>query len=317
VTAGAAPLPWQQAAWTQLGGAAAAGRLPHALLLAGPRGVGKRRFAQQLASLLLCEAASGARPCGQCRGCMQFAAGTHPNLFRLRPAEDKRDIAIDDVRALIDGLQLTGHYGGAKVALIEPADALNASSVNALLKTVEEPPRGTHLLFVSERWRALPPTLRSRCQIVRFAPPPADAARAWLKRAFPQQPDAALEPLLRVPLLAEGALDPETARRREDWVQALRELRQGRMQALKVAERVERDVARAWLEWVLETATTWLRRTLAPRSGGALAPPPGVTARALLGLLDDALEGQRALERNNGNPSMIMESIMIRWARTP
>jgi len=274
------PHPWQAGRWKQVLGAHAAGRLAHALLLAGPRGAGKGHFAAGLASFLLCESPERARrPCGECRSCAQIAAGTHPNLMRLQPAEDKRDIAIDDVRALLDRLHLSSHYGQAKLAIIEPADALNASGVNALLKTVEEPPPATHLLFVSERWRALPATLRSRCQILRFARP----------RALPADGEAAGE-----------------------WGKALAEACEGRMQALRLAQGLKRDTAQQALEACLHTATGWLRALAAPGKGPA--PPRGLSAEAVARVVDDTLEALRALERN-GNPSLLVESIMIRLSQ--
>ena len=271
------PHAWQAERWKQVLGAHAGGRLAHALLLAGPRGAGKGHVAAGLASFLLCESSGGARrPCGECRSCAQIAAGTHPNLMRLQPAEDKRDIAIDDVRDLLDRLHLSSHYGQAKIAIVEPADALNASGVNALLKTVEEPPPATHLLFVSERWRALPATLRSRCQILRFAPP-----RAWAPEG-------------------EGVAE---------WSRALADAAEGKLQALRIASGLKRDSAQFGLETWLHTATGWLRALATP--GRGTAPPRGLGAEAVARLCDDTLEALRALERN-GNPSLLVESIIIR-----
>lgn len=267
------PQPWQQERWAQIRAAHAAGRLAHALLLAGPRGVGKEHFAAGLAAFLLCEGA-GEQPCGACRSCTQLAAGTHPNLMRLAPAEDKRDIAIDDVRDLLDRLHLSSHYGQAKVAIVSPADALNASGVNALLKTVEEPPPATHIMLVSERWRALPATLRSRCQILRFARP---------RQA---QADAA-----------------------DEWSRALAEACEGKLGGLRLAQGLKRDGAQQALESWLRAATGWLRALAEPGRGPA--PPRGVGADALGRLIDDTLEALRALERN-GNPSLLVESIIIR-----
>lgn len=269
------PQPWQQERWGQIRAAHAAGRLAHALLLAGPRGVGKEHFATGLASFLLCEAAPvEARPCGACRSCAQLAAGTHPNLMRLAPAEDKRDIAIDDVRDLLDRLHLSSHYGQAKVAIVSPADALNPGGVNALLKTVEEPPPATHILLVAERWRALPATLRSRCQILRFA--------------RPRHPE------------------PEAA---DEWSRALAEACEGKLGGLRLAQNLKRDDARQALESWLRAATAWLRALAAPGRGPA--PPRGASRDAIAGLIDATLEALRALERN-GNPSLLVESIIIR-----
>lgn len=274
------PLPWQQQRWQQLRAAHAGGRLAHALLLAGPRGVGKGHFAAGLASFLLCESADPSRkPCAECRSCAQIAAGTHPNLMRLQPAEDKRDIAIEDVRDLLDRLHLSSHYGQAKIAIVEPADALNANGANALLKTIEEPPPATHLLLVSERWRALPATLRSRCQILRFARP---------RQAGSDDADAV------------------------EWSRALVDACEGRLQSLRIAQGLKREEARRGLETWLGTGTAWLRALATP--GTAPAPPRGLTAAKAGRLLDDTLEALRALERN-GNPSLLAESIMIRLSQ--
>jgi DNA polymerase-3 subunit delta' len=269
-----APHAWQQERWGQIRAAHAAGRLAHALLLAGPRGAGKDHFATGLASFLLCESAdAGQRPCGACRSCALLAAGTQPNLMRLAPAEDKRDIAIDDVRDLLDRLHLSSHYGQAKVAIISPADALNANGVNALLKTIEEPPPATHILLAAERWRALPATLRSRCQILRFARPRPGGTEA---------PD--------------------------EWGRALAEACEGRLQGLRLAQGLKREGAQQALESWLRAATGWLRALAAPGPGAA---PRGLTAAAAGRVLDDTLEALRALERN-GNPVLLVESIMIR-----
>jgi DNA polymerase III subunit delta' len=274
------PLPAQQAQWARLVAALDAGRLAHALLLAGPRDTGKTEFAHALASYLLCEAAPAQRPCGECRSCVQLAAGVHPNLLRLAPAEDKRDIAMDDIRDAIERLYLSSHYGQAKVCIIDPADALNVNGLNALLKTVEEPPANTHLLFVAERWRLLPPTLRSRCQIVRFARPAREAAP-----------------------------DPEAQAARAEWGRALADALEGRL-SLRIAQGLKRDAARAGLEIWLQAGTRWLERLLVPGRDGKPAPR-GATAPVLQQLLDDTLAALRALDRN-GNPTLLVESIMIR-----
>jgi DNA polymerase III subunit delta' len=303
---GPPPLPWQEAPWRRVTEAAGAGRLAHALLLAGPRGVGKGQFAASFGGHLLCEARGAVGPCGECRSCVQIAAGVHPNLLRLAPAEDRRDIAIDDIRALIERLHLSSHYGQSKVAIIEPADRLNDAGQNALLKTVEEPPPATHLLLVSERWRALSPTLRSRCQILRFAVPPAATALAWLRAQHPGEPEAVLQAHVRAPLAAaigegEGA---------EQWARALRELREGRFEALKLAQGLKRESAQAALESCLAIATAWLRDALV--AGAGQPPPPGVSVPALQRLLADIVEALPTLDR--AQPTLAVESIMIRWA---
>lgn len=310
-----AAMAWHAEAWKRCVAQAAAGRLPHALLLAGPRGVGKGQFAQALAAYLLCEAPAGqGRPCNECRGCLQRAAGTHPNLFWVRPAEDKRDIAVDDLRELRARLQLTAHYGGLRVVIIEPAEALNANGINALLKTIEEPPPATHLVLVAERWRALPATLRSRCQMLRLAPPSAEEGLRWLKAQFPGQDEAVLKLCARVPTLAAARLEPEALASAAQWAKALAELGQGSLAPLRlVAERkIKRDEAQAILERWISVAAAWLQALLVPPAAGGRALPPNASAESLQRLIADSIEGLVTLDRVA--PGLMLESIMIRWA---
>lgn len=172
-------LPWHREAWAGLAARAGEERLPHALLLTGPDGVGKERFAMEFARFLLCSAPHAGAPCGGCRGCRLFDAGTHPDYHRLGLVDDARVIKVDQVRELGAALGMTAQERGRKVALIAPADRMNASAANALLKTLEEPPGDAVLLLVSARAAALPATIRSRCQRVTLQAPSRETALAW------------------------------------------------------------------------------------------------------------------------------------------
>ena len=180
-----------------------AGRLPHALLIHGAQGVGKRALAERIAQLLLCEARDAARkPCGACEGCRWYAGGNHPDFRRLEPealapppdaaaAEEEGEaparrskpsleIKIDQVRELADFLNIGSHRGGLRVALVHPAEEMNINAANALLKALEEPPAGAVFLLVSHRPARLLPTIRSRCVALPVAIPPREAALRWL-----------------------------------------------------------------------------------------------------------------------------------------
>jgi DNA polymerase-3 subunit delta' len=177
-------------------------RLPHALLFAGPPGVGKRELADALASRLLCESARPAHEpaCATCPSCIMGASGQHPDYRLLQPdaAADSEEegggaaegekkkaskqIRIQQVREIEEFFHVGGHRGGARVCIIDPAEAMNPITANALLKILEEPSSSFYFIMVSNRWRRLLPTLLSRSRRVMFAPPPTDQAIAWLNK---------------------------------------------------------------------------------------------------------------------------------------
>ena len=164
-------------------------RWPHALLISGRRGLGKRLLALHFARALLCDAPQeSGEACGVCPSCGYVAQGTHPDLQLIEPViydeEGNRTptdaINVERVRELIEFSQLSPHRQRAKVGLIAPAEAMNAAAANALLKTLEEPPAGTFLLLVSHQPARLPPTIVSRCRRLPAPEPERAAAAAWL-----------------------------------------------------------------------------------------------------------------------------------------
>lgn len=316
-------LPWHEALWAQVRDGARAGKLGHALLLAGPAGVGKRRFARRLAASLLCESKteSGAA-CTHCRGCTQFSAGTHPNLIWLsreideKTDKEKRDISMEQLRRMMERLGLSSHYGQTRVVVIEPADALNASGANALLKTIEEPPAGCHVLLISERPMALAPTLRSRCQRLNFATPDRVGAMAWLRDAAPEiDAEGALQDSAGAPLAALEAAQSGLFRERSAWGDGLLAVAEQRLDPMSAAARVGKDQAQEWLRHFLRV----LHRALRALAGDGQDAREERIARRLGAahleqLLAEAIEGQRRL-LGNANPQLTVESLMISWWR--
>lgn len=153
------------------------GRLAHAYFFTGPLGVGKRRFAQELAKTLLCENRSEDRfeACDQCPACSQVEAGTHPDFFAASRPEENANMPIDVVRELCRNLALKPARGHGKVAILDDADDLddpiqNHPAANAFLKTLEEPPPRSVLILIGADAHRQLPTIVSRCQVIRFAP---------------------------------------------------------------------------------------------------------------------------------------------------
>lgn len=149
----------------------------HALLLAGPAGVGKTTLALDLAAVLLCTGAVGpARPCRACRGCRMVDSGNHPDLHRLAPEGPGGQIRIGErsnadpgtVRRLVSDLSLLPVEGGARVAIVEGAHRMNEDAQSALLKTLEEPAAGVTIVLCADEEELLLPTIRSRCARIRL-----------------------------------------------------------------------------------------------------------------------------------------------------
>jgi DNA polymerase-3 subunit delta' len=246
-------LPWHEQLWRQLQQRLAADRLPHALLLTGPAGLGKGVFARRLARALLCETpAAGGDACGRCRGCRLFQAGSHPDFSSVRPAEDGKVIKIDQIRELRDFLSFTAQYGGYKLALLEPADRLNSNAANSLLKTLEEPPGSCLLLLVTAQPARLPATVRSRCQVIRFDPPPAANVIPWLAARISGglEPTTLLDVAGGAPLAALAYAGGECWNRRRELVERYEQVLSGRLDPVRAAE--------YWLQGDLAGNLRWL-----------------------------------------------------------
>jgi DNA polymerase III subunit delta' len=222
-----ASLPWQHAALRAL--LARRARFPHALLITGPMGIGKGIFARAIARALLCEApAAQGEACGECASCRYVAAGQHPDLRIVEPLEQDDEavkrvewIVVDRIRDLNEWAAITSHRGGAKVALIAPGERMNAAAANALLKTLEEPPPGTHFLLVSHAPGRLPATIASRCQ--RFAAPRPSAAEAaaWLATQGVRDAASLLAQAGDAPLRALALADVDYQAERRAFLAAL------------------------------------------------------------------------------------------------
>lgn len=180
------PYPWHQDRWLQLNKVVGSARLSHGLLLAGPEGVGKRRFVQAFSGYGLCHSrgVDDDAACGKCKSCLLIAAKTHPDLLWIAPEDNARAIKVDQVRGLIDFANKTSQLGGLKIVVIEPAEAMNSNASNALLKVLEEPAIDTFLILITDAPGRLLPTIRSRCMQISFAIPPLSQVLPWLESAI-------------------------------------------------------------------------------------------------------------------------------------
>lgn len=165
------------------------GKTAHSYLFEGISGCGRKKTALALVAALFCREMPD-ESCGVCPSCRKIENGNHPDIHMLSPLPDKRDISVEQLREMQHTLSLRPYEAPRKACIIDPAERMNPSSANSLLKTLEEPPGNALIILLTENAGILLPTVRSRCQLIRFAP-------------------LALEQML--PLLERSGMSPEAA----------------------------------------------------------------------------------------------------------
>jgi DNA polymerase-3 subunit delta' len=303
-------------------------RLPPAMLFSGPSGVGKKTLALAVGRALLCEA-SGGDACEVCATCSRAARGLHPDVLLVEP--DGLSIKIEQVRDAVREIAGLPFEGRARAFVFDEAHLITEQAQNALLKSLEEPPATSHVILVTASPQALLPTIRSRCQMLRFSPLPQSLLESHLHKASGLSAD---EARLRA-ALSGGSLGVALAFESEAW-RALREDligvlerigRGGALGRLDAAERLAdmddpilaltalrsllRDVAalRAGSPAVLNADVT---PRLSALASGPLGERAGQMARAA-GETRDALEGKITgtnLRRGPANALLALDVLM-------
>lgn len=253
--------PWQHDQWSSVTKMVTDQRLPHALLLAGPAGMGKQHFATTLANYMVCRHKKENMFCGACKDCLLFQAGTHPDIVNICSEETFKQIRIEQVRNMASFLGCRSNQGGYRVVTIFPAEDMNIYAANALLKTLEEPGADILILLVSSRPEILLPTIRSRCQQLKFSLPTKTEVLAWLKQQLTDQAD--IESVLE---MAQGR--PLVALRyiREHFREKWRLLVQG-LRAILIDEKSLVEISTKWkaldslfiFEWMIFSVAAIIR----------------------------------------------------------
>lgn len=240
-------------------------RLPHALLVIGTPGIGKSRLLRAFAAALLCESpAEDRRACGRCDACGWLAADNHPDLRVLeQQAGDDgtpaREIRIEQFRAISEFCVVGSHRGGRRVVIVDPADAMNAVTANALLKTLEEPTPGLVFLLATGRPDAVPATIRSRCSVRLAEGPSMEVASAWLQGqtgCTPADAGTWLAMAGGAPLHATGFAEPAQAAAHRSMLEVVASLPDTAV--VTAADGLQGRDARLWLpllqRWLMDVA---------------------------------------------------------------
>lgn len=323
MTTTAPAFPWQAALWQSLLERLRSQRLSHALLFHGPPGVGKTACARLFAQSSLCRDGNQV-PCGHCKSCLLFQAESHPDYLVIEPEEVGKAIRIDQIRALSLFLGQTAQQGGRKCIVLAPADVLNLSAANALLKSLEEPPPDTLLLLVTSSPSRLSATIRSRCQFVAFHTPDPAQSLAWLTSQGVVEPLAktALKHAYGAPLAALSDLETGHLQEQETLARQLSDLSSGKVALI--------DVAKQWLnmepltivdtlfQWLNDVAKSrWLGQSELATSYGAPAPlQQSVDAAGLFHLQSKVFQVKSLLLSSaNPNKQLLWEDLLLDWIK--
>jgi len=317
------PFPWHCGQWARIAKARAAGRLPHALLLGGPAGLGKVAFARRLSDALVCASPNDdGDACGACAACRQTQAGSHPDQYWLAPEEPGRAIRIDAIRTLTAKSVLAAQEGGYRVFVIDPAEQMNRAAANALLKTLEEPVSRSILVLVSSHPDRLPATIRSRCQMLKFALPARAEVKAWLRG---RTAGCDLDELLAIsggaPLRALTALEQGWVGEGQQIGADLATLKHRRANPLQIVEEWEKRPLTLVFDSLKRCVTDLVKLASGLERAEIYHPGmradlqrlgQGIDLRMLFRFNDELVQLDRDSSRNL-NAQMMLEHIANRW----
>ncbi len=317
-------LPWQQDNWQRIHQRKHSETLPHALLLAGPAGVGKNAFARCLSNALLCQTPQdNGEPCRRCSSCRLFDAGNHPDVLTVSPMEAGKAITIDQIREIGRFLALTSQEAKGKFVVISPADRMNVHAANGLLKNLEEPAAGVMLILITDQVVGLPATIRSRCQRMDFPVPPPPLAEAWLAAQLRNTEHIQLFLALArgAPLAALALVENDTMKIRQNAFRDFFDLTAKKKDPIIVAAAwVKQDVAQI-LRWVQSCAADMIKLAANPEVRRIANPDFRKPLQDLANKVDltelfkhyDRVTDALRRVQGQANKQLLLEDVLIAW----
>lgn len=316
--------PWQTKQWQLMMTYKEEQRFPHALLLVGNPGLGKRHFALTLANALLCNKINA--PCGDCHACHLFRGASHPDLLLVEPEKTGQMIKIDQIREAVEFVSQTALQSGLRIIIIHPANAMNINAANALLKTLEEPAPNVLIILISDLNLRLPATIKSRCQKITFCKPTREVGLSWLSS---QLPDNTLDTELLLnlaygaPLKAKELATTDFLVLRQELYKNMGLLAKGKLDPLQLAAKLQdQDV-----QLILTLLLVWLQDALRFKSTQGTAELINLDCYETFATLEQTIAYQKIvnyydhvrkaysyLARSlNLNRQLMLEELFIRW----
>jgi DNA polymerase-3 subunit delta' len=301
-------------------------RLHHAYVFVGPEGIGKRTIALALAKAVHCRETSSDF-CGACPSCINIENRNHPDVRLVEPLAGKKEISIEQVRTLEKELNYRAFSGKRKLAIIDPAELMNLSAQNALLKTLEEPPAGSVLILIASSAGGLLPTVLSRCLRLAFSP----VNEAEMTRYLVERRSMSAERARAMAAVSLGSFGralneeiEELAEKRTVWIEALSAAKiPGAWAAFAEELAKDRGETLHFLDWLAD----WYRDVLVYRAtdgAGELynrdlmeklrAQADALTTENALRLRARALEASVRIRRNV-NRRFALENLLAKIGR--
>lgn len=316
---GAAPYPWLHSTWARLLQYTEQERLPHAIMLVGPRGTGLQQLATAMGEYLICPAPINGHACGQCKACGLLQAESHPDLRAIGAESVGKSIKIDQIRAVTEFSTTTSQQGGRRVILISPAEAMNRNAANALLKGLEEPGENCVYILVSESPAQVLPTIRSRCRRIEVPLPDRNVAVEWLSRQGIADAERLLVEAGGGPILVTQWVEQKLYAQRDLMMQTVARVMQEQLSETAAAK----TLAGYDPVWVIDQLQSLLiaavKRLSAPAApipvDGALANALGAWEPQSLCQLFDAASQRKQWLLSSANPNveLLMTDLLLEF----
>jgi len=322
---------WHKKTWKKFSSASARDHLPHAMLLTGAKGVGKKIFADKMIKSLLClkPDPTNRQPCGQCQGCRTYRSGANPDFMRIQLLEGKQQIGVDQIRELSHFLTFSRSFDAYRVILINPVEKMNQNAANSLLKSLEEPSDNTVIILIATHLSTIIPTIVSRSQLLSIPLPARGEAIGWIKAQGSKVDN--VEELLEMsagsPLLALN-IDEKSLADKGDFAKDILNIFRENNSVTEIAKKWEKYDQSVLLDWQIIWVQSLLKSVAIASTNSGNQKTKNITRiqkhldifkesfpKSLLWQLYFQLLNRKQIVHTSVNPLINLESMLLLWSQ--